>query len=75
MLVDRTALVQHREAIQHDDEGWFVWGELERLWIACHLGRATGRDDLDELHLGMSTRAGILPTFRDGTGSWLDLGR
>jgi len=49
LLVDRTALDQHRRAIQQDEEGWFVWGELERLSTACHVYRATGQTDQDEL--------------------------
>jgi hypothetical protein len=37
MLVDRTALERHRKAIQRDANGWFIWGELDRLVLGCHV--------------------------------------
>jgi hypothetical protein len=49
VLVDRAALDRHRKAIQENEKGWFVWGELERLSTACHVYRATGQTDQDEL--------------------------
>jgi hypothetical protein len=50
LLVDRATLHQHREAIQQDEKGWFVWGELERLSTACHVYHATGQTDRDMLY-------------------------
>lgn len=50
MLVDVNDLARHRAAIRNHDDRWFIWGEFERLWLSCHLGRAMGRADLSDLY-------------------------
>lgn len=47
-LVDLTSLRAHRAALQHDEEGWFVWGALEALWAEGFLDRGKS-ERLDEL--------------------------
>lgn len=72
MLLDLGDLRRHRQALREDDDGWFLWGNLEALWTHGHINRQPCQENLPptwQLRAILNVRGDLYTTL--GKVEWL----